>query len=280
MHLKKGKKTMNLVEVNGKTVEEAIARALKKLGLPKKDVEVEIVSSGKAGFLGLGSEDAVVRVTAKKGTNARNPNKKNYTQPVKKSYSNTNSNIKLPLNVPGRPKNLPVQITSEYVDKTDLAGKTIRDILNYLGFADTTIKASNPKTEEEGLGRIEASFNITPKSRDLKKDLGILIGKSGFTIRSLQTIVGSIVSQQTKENTFFNIDIDSYKSRKNEALSEMAMNIADEIRITKDPVTLEPMPASERRIIHLAIEKEDLVASRSIGKGLERKVEIYLEKKD
>jgi spoIIIJ-associated protein len=89
MHLKKGKKTMNLVEVNGKTVEEAIARALKKLGLPKKDVEVEIVSSGKAGFLGLGSEDAVVRVTAKKGTNPRNPNKKNYTQPVKKSYSNT-----------------------------------------------------------------------------------------------------------------------------------------------------------------------------------------------
>ena len=83
------------------------------------------------------------------------------------------------------------------------------------------------------------------------------------------------MSQKSKENTYFNIDIDSYKLRKTEALSEMALDIADEIRMTKETVVLEPMPPSERRTIHLIIEKEEGVASKSSGRGAERKVEIY-----
>jgi spoIIIJ-associated protein len=267
---------MNLVEVKGKTIEEAIDRALKKLGLAKKDVEVEIVTTGKTGFLGLGAEDAVVRVTAKEGATPRKRRTDNYNKnrnPV--NQNNHSSYIKLPIKINGQPDDLPESVTEDFEDRIDLAGKTIRDILNYLGFPDTSIKSSIPQNEAEGLGRIESSFNITPNTRDYKKELGILIGKSGYTIRSFQTIVNAIVSQKSKENTYFNIDIDSYKIRKTEALSEMALDIADEIRMTKETVVLEPMPPYERRIIHLTIEKEEGVASKSSGKGSERKVEIY-----
>tara|TARA_B100001142_G_scaffold52824_1_gene50687 strand:- start:46819 stop:47634 length:816 start_codon:yes stop_codon:yes gene_type:complete len=266
---------MNLVEVNGKTVEEAVDRALKKLGLTKKDVEVEIVSTGKTGFLGLGSEDAVVRVTAKKG--AVQKKRRPYTSKNNDNHRGNNNyrNIELPVNIPGQPEDLPQKVTDDFNDETDLAGKTIRDLLNYLGFSETKITSREPQNEEEGLGRIDSLFNIKPNSRDNKKELGILIGKSGHTIRSLQTIVNAIVGQQIEERKYFGIDIDSYKVRKNEALSEMALDIADEIRITKEKVILEPMPPAERRIIHLVIEQEEGVSSKSSGRGNERKVEIY-----
>jgi len=270
---------MNLVEVKGKTVEEAVDRALKKLGLAKKDVEVEIVSTGKTGFLGLGSEDAVVRVTAKDGAVQR---KKPHDSYIKRSnkHSSNYKNIELPINIPGQPEKLPDKVTSDFEDETDLTGKTIRDILNFLGFAETKITSRKPENEEEGLGRIESLFNITPNSKDLRKELGILIGKSGHTIRSFQTIVNAIVGQQIEESKYFGIDIDSYKIRKTEALSEMALDIADEIRITKERVVLEPIPPAERRIIHLTIEKEEDVSSESSGRGNERKVEIYYSNKE
>ena len=110
-------------------------------------------------------------------------------------------------------------------------------------------------------------------------DLGILIGRRGQTLAGLQSIVRLIVGQQTKSWLPIVIDIEGYKQRRQEALSALAQRIAEQVAAKGTPFTLEPMPAYERRIVHLTLRDHPSVTTESIGAGESRKVVIHPEKK-
>jgi len=111
------------------------------------------------------------------------------------------------------------------------------------------------------------------------EDLGILIGRRGETLSSLQYVVNLMVSRRIKSYAGVTVDVEGYKERRREALRSLAQRVAERVRSTGRSVTLEPMPAAERRIVHLALRDNPEVTTQSIGEGENRKVAISPKKK-
>ncbi|MBI4336864.1 MAG: protein jag [Chloroflexi bacterium] len=106
------------------------------------------------------------------------------------------------------------------------------------------------------------------------EDSGLLIGRRGETLRAFQFIVNLLVSKQTGQRSLVMVDVEHYKERRYANLRSMAQRIADRVSQTNRAMTLEPMPANERRIIHLALANHPRVSTQSIGEGENRKVTI------
>jgi len=141
------------------------------------------------------------------------------------------------------------------------------NLLRLMG-VDATVTPRAPETPGDGLGMIEAVLDIDGE------DLGILIGRRGQTLTSLQYLLNLIVSKQAKRRVAFGVDVDGYRRRREETLVSLARRTAARVRGTGRSVTLEPMPPNERRIIHITLANDAGVMTVSIGEGEERKVAI------
>lgn len=108
----------------------------------------------------------------------------------------------------------------------------------------------------------------------LGEDLGILIGRRGQTIVSLQHIVRLILTNRMHSRLPIVIDVEGYKQRRCQGLRTLAMKLADQVRVRRVPFTMEPMPAFERRIVHLALAEHPDVVTESVGEGDARKIVI------
>ena len=146
----------------------------------------------------------------------------------------------------------------------DTATSVLETLLSLMGIP-ASVEAS--VTEEEGA--------ISSVAIDIVgEDLGILIGRRGQTLTSLQYIVRLIVAHQTQERLPLAIDIEGYKQRRYEALQALAWRIAEQVRVKRASLALEPMSAFERRIVHLALAEHPDVTTESTGQGEARKVVI------
>ena len=132
----------------------------------------------------------------------------------------------------------------------------------------------------------EASFveehegETKPIAFDIRgDDLGILIGRRGLALDSLQYLVRVIINSQTKTWVPIIIDIEGYKQRRYESLQALAYRIAEQVKTRKSPFRLEPMPPFERRVIHLALANHPDVATESIGEGEARRVVVSPKKR-
>ena len=133
-------------------------------------------------------------------------------------------------------------------------------------------------------GTVEQSFPVIPAGQDdatnpvsfeIKgDDLGILIGRRGQTLAVLQYVLRLIISHKTGVWASVVIDVEGYKERRNEAIRALAQGIADRVKSRSVPFTLEPMPAYERRIVHMALAESSDVVTESIGEGEGRKVVV------
>jgi spoIIIJ-associated protein len=158
-------------------------------------------------------------------------------------------------------------------DITETAKDVIEKLLAVLGVEASVSLPTGPVVEE-------VKGAVSPTCFDIAgEDLGILIGRRGQTVAALQYIVRLILSQQTKSQVPIVIDVDGYKRRRYEALRNLALRMAEQVKTRKVPFTLEPMPAYERRIIHLALANHPDVTTQSIGEGETRKVVILLKER-
>ncbi|MDO9445475.1 MAG: R3H domain-containing nucleic acid-binding protein, partial [Dehalococcoidia bacterium] len=176
--------------------------------------------------------------------------------------------------IPGTPDELPMRPIADPADDMDLAGSTLRDILTLLGLTTTEITARVPDSDGDGIGLIEQVFDIFGADDDTSDELGVLIGRRGETLAALQYVVNTIVARGQQKTPVFGIDIEGYKRRREQMLIDLAREIAQEVRETGDVITLEPMPAYERRIIHLTLREEPGVKTESVGSGDNRQVEV------
>ena len=125
----------------------------------------------------------------------------------------------------------------------------------------------------------QAATNELPVTLNIEgDDLGVLIGRRGQALASLQYIVRLIVSEKLKAWVPINVDVAGYKKRRYESLQNLALRLAEQVKRSQRLITLEPMPADERRIIHLALADNPDVATQSMGEGEMRKVAILLKK--
>ena len=178
------------------------------------------------------------------------------------------------IRIPDAPEDAPNRPAGEYADELDLAGSTLRDVLNLLGLPGTEITARNPETPGDGAGLVAQVFEIFGENDVTSDELGLLIGRRGETLSSLQYLVNTIVSHTGENAPVYGIDIEGYRRRREQTLVDLAKEVAQEVRETGDVITLEPMPAAERRIVHLALEQEPGVRTESVGSGDRRQVEV------
>ncbi len=156
----------------------------------------------------------------------------------------------------------------EETDIVETVTGVLETLLAKMGVAGSIVPHSQTVIETE-------AGMAAPIALDKKgDDLGILIGRHGQTLSCLQYIVRVIVGHQTKTWAPIIIDVEEYKQRRYEALQAMAWRIVDQVRASGMPFTLEPMPAYERRIIHLTLVDHPDVSTQSINEGEARRVVI------
>lgn len=163
------------------------------------------------------------------------------------------------------PKEEPV--SPEGDNATSLAIGVIEKLVALMGISASIVPDSNFLTEN---APEEKSIVLNIKGQDL----GILIGRRGQTLASFQFVTRLILARLLGEQISVNLDIEGYKKRRYESLESLALRLAEQVRTTKVPFTLEPMPPDERRVIHLALASQPQVTTKSIGVGNERKVMI------
>jgi spoIIIJ-associated protein len=242
---------MESVEVSAKTVDEAIDIALEELGLKRSEVDIEVLTPGKPGLFGLGGEQARIRVTALVET-ARKPRSEEEEAE----------------------EPMPEELLGERVEIKDLDAEEVqsahaflRELLVLMDIA-AEVEVREPETAADGLGRATAVLDVEGD------DLGLLIGRRGTTLAALQYFVNVLVTRKLGSRVLVTVDVEHYHRRREETLQGLARRMADRVRHSRRPITLEPMPAGERRIIHLALADDPSVTTASTGYGEGRKIVI------
>ena len=208
---------MTRIETSGKTVEEAIEIGLNELDVNRAEVEIEVVSKGKTGILGIRSESAKVILT----------------------------------------------IVEKPTDLVKVATDTLQKLIARM---DVSVFVNLMNVHNEEIGG--PSFEIDGE------DAGLLIGRKGQTMRSLQFIAAMISSNKLEDHVRIDLDVAGYKSRRYDSLANLAYKVAGQVVDTGSSITLEPMPANERRIIHVTLADDERVSSVSSGRGDSSKVTI------
>ncbi|HEY7623801.1 MAG TPA: RNA-binding cell elongation regulator Jag/EloR [Candidatus Limnocylindria bacterium] len=239
-------------EFTGRSVEEAIERGLRALGKKRTDVEYEVLEKGKpANVLGIGGEDARVLITFVEEEAPPEP------EPVIDEAE-----------VPRRPD--AVREAQDEREETEdstppvlaedvVAGAAVlRDLLALMGVEAEVTTDDRPQEGVEVLG----------------PDLGALIGRGGENLVALQQITSAITSRRVGRTVHIPLDIEGYRRRREEQLREIARRVASRVRTSGQAVTLEPMLAYERRIVHLAVQGTPGVKTESVGVDPNRRVVI------
>jgi len=242
------------LEIIAPSVEEALEKGLKELGLSRNDVDVEVLDEGKKGLLGLGSRQARIALKIK-------PPQKKEVQAQKETEI-----IQKPPSLP-KESETPAPI-SEEPEEVSIARETISIILEKLSVnADVSVK----------LGESDEN-RVQPVLIDIQgNDLSFLIGRKAETIDALQYITGLIVGRELDRWVPLQIDVQNYRKRREDELRKLARRIADQVIGTGRKQVLEPMPPNERRIIHLELKENPHVETESFGEEPRRKVTVRLK---
>lgn len=235
-------------EFSGRTVEEAIERGLRELGRRRDQVDIEILDRGKpANMLGMGGEDARVLL----------------------SYEEVEADEPEPLideaEVPRRPAEAHAE-PSEYEEPPRVFGEELpigAEVLSAL-LEVMGVEAEVKVEQIPGREGVEVSG----------ADLGALIGRGGENLVALQQIVSAITSRKIGHTVHVPVDVEGYRLRREEQLKEVARRVAERVRATGQAVTLEPMLAYERRVVHLVVQAVPGLRTESVGNEPNRRVVI------
>ncbi|GIW21572.1 MAG: RNA-binding protein Jag [Candidatus Sericytochromatia bacterium] len=239
---------MQSIDQEGKTLEEALEKAINTLKCKKEDVEYEVLDEGSKGILGIGSRPVIVRVRLKQDVSVKEEEKElKVTQEIEnqKSLSKLNDNKK--------EENLSTTDNDEFEKVKNIISKFCNDL-------SLDLKNIYFTTE-----------NVTIKVNLETDDASLLIGKHGKTLEALQYLINQIMHE---EKAKFILDVSDYKIKQNEKLTNLIKSIAEKVSTTKRKVTLNPMNSSDRKLVHEIIKEYKDLTTKSIGKEPNRKVII------
>jgi len=261
------------LEVNARTVEDAIVKATQLLGRGRDDLQITVLSEGRGGILGIGAEDAHILVSVKPEA-VRPPEPEPEPEPPPEPVAarsargggrgrgrraeggDAETAVAEAAGGEAGGREPPAPVTPEVAEE---ARNILLDVLDLLGM-DTDVEIQ----QREGTLILEV----------IGEDLGLLIGRRGETLTSLQFVLNLILAKRLKKWSRVVVDVEGYRSRREATLSGLAKRMAYRVQQTGQAVALEAMPAGERRIIHLALADHPQVSTGSVGEGDHRKVVI------
>ena len=304
---------MEEITVSAKTLDDAITEALIQLGVTSDQLEYDVIEKGNAGFLGIGRKQAVIKARRKvekkvndepvidfsdavkevmKDSKSDNyhkhnnrDNKKKKDNRKKENYHKNNKNVTASektekvkeetVKTEKKEKNdkphKPVQERKEIelAKVEDITVKTCEEFLtNVLKAMDMEVEIKT-SIDEEGALCIEMNGD----------NMGILIGKRGQTLDSLQYLTNRVANKAQDGYVRVKLDTEDYRRRRKETLENLAKNIAHKVKRTRRSVSLEPMNTYERRIIHSALQGDRSVTTHSEGEEPYRRVVVTLVRK-
>lgn len=299
---------MAFVEKTGKNVDEAIAEALKELNITADQADIEVLDEGRKGIFGFGRKDAKVRVTVKEVTVAEEsaPAEKTVSEAAEAAVQAVKEATNIAVDTAVKKAEAVKADASAAVE--DLSQKVAEAKDNAVDSAISTLeslKSERPAREarkyvvndeaiiaaKEFLQRVftamkievamEKFINKNDGSVTFKlhgQDMGILIGKHGQTLDSLQYLTNLVANKTSNERVRVIIDVEDYRDRRIETLTRLANRLADKVKRTGERVALEPMNPHERKIIHMALQGDRRVTTLSEGDDPYRHVVIELKK--
>jgi len=240
------------LEIIAPTPEEAIARGLADLGVSQEAVDVEVLDTGSRGLLGIGGRQARVRLTLKE------------VKPSEIPATNTPKVTEEPSELPSE-KAVEV-LDEEEVFQVDTAVTVVSELLDRM-----SIKA---KVAGKMLAPVDEKDEKTVKIDITGNDLTVLVAKHAEILNALQYIASLIISREVGHWVPLLVDVQGFRSRRERALRTMAQRVAEQVISTGRKEVLEPMPANERRIVHLELRDHPQVETESVGDEPNRKVTI------
>ena len=251
---------MDYIEVKAKTIDDAITDALVQLGITSDQLDYEVIEKGSAGILGLGRKDAVIKARKKVVV----PEKKAEPVVEKKAEAPVVKKEEAPVKKEEKaPEKAPV-----HVDYSALEA-SVKDFLTQV-FAAMELEVEILTKVDEENKVIDVEFK--------GPEMGMLIGKRGQTLDSLQYLTNLAVNKQSDSYIKVKLDTEDYRKRRKETLENLAKNIAYKVKRTKRPVSLEPMNPFERRVIHSALQNDKYVSTHSEGEEPYRHVVVTLKR--
>ena len=257
---------MDYIRVSAKTVEDAVLEAAMKLATTREHLEYEVIEKGSAGFLGFGAKEAVIKARALTDEEIENA-KNEEIEPVVEVKQEIEKEVKKEVTVEKKEE---AQKAEETVKKAEITGKEI----SAEDFLKDVFKAMNMVVD------IKVTKNEEEKTLDIElsgEEMGVLIGKRGQTLDSLQYLVSLVVNKYSDDYIRVKIDTENYRERRKETLENLARNIAYKVKRTRKPVSLEPMNPYERRVIHSALQNDRYVTTHSEGEEPYRRVVVTLK---
>ena len=263
---------MEYITVSAKNLDDAITEALVQLGVTSDRLDYEVIEKGSAGFLGIGMKQAVIKARRKEEEKPIEEKPQRYERTEKKEFKKkeTKKEIK---------KEFKKEIKREEPVKTTLKVET------KLGkVEDDTIKACEVFVKDVLAAMSMDNIKVTSEIDDegalsinVEGDnMGILIGKRGQTLDSLQYLTNRVANKTQDEYVRVKLDTEDYRRRRKETLENLAKNIASKVKRTRRTVSLEPMNPYERRIIHSALQADPAVSTHSEGEEPYRRVVVTL----
>ncbi len=243
----------NTVEIHADTVEEAISKGLEEMGVSKDEVSIEIIDKGGRGLFGLGGHPAHIKLV------------------LKEDILETEKNKDKELDVKPSLPEVPVKMTADEDHEIQVARVVVEALIEKMKVR-ARVKAKylepDPTTGEKTIF-IEI----------LGDDLSILIGRRSETLNAIQYISSLIISRELNKWVPFMIDVQGYRERRERQLKLLAKRMAEQAISTGRRQILEPMPANERRLIHIELREHPDVETSSIGEEPNRKVTVFPKNK-
>ena len=251
------------LEIIAPSVEEAVAKGLSQLGMPEDAVDVEILDEGSRGFLGLGTRQARVRLRIKEiGGGILKEVQPRVTRP----RGNLTVGAGVTESRPPEKHEFLDEVDADFERDLKIAEQVVGELLEKMRVHARVKAIIVPPQDEndQNLVMVEVQGN----------DLSILIGRRSETLNALQYISSLIISKEAGHWVPLLIDVQGYRARRERQLRVLARRMAEQVVQTGKRIALEPMPANERRIIHLELRNHPEVTTESFGEEPNRKVTI------
>lgn len=259
------------IEATGKTEDAAIAAALAQLGLERDEVSVEILDRAKSGFLGLGGTPARIKVSYEAPDEPEKAPAPPSETPAQKKHDHTEPAPKSPAVEPQRenrpaPKQ-PAPPAAAASGQDERAGKICAFLSGLMEQMGVSAEPNVEGTPEEGY-QVELTG----------KELGALIGRRGETLDAIQQLTNYAVNRGQSKRVRVHIDAEKYRAKREESLQRLARKVADKVVKYRRNVTLEPMNAYERHVIHATLQDYPDVATYSMGTEPNRRTVVAFSK--
>lgn len=252
-----------VMEVSAKTVEDAIEKALVAWNVTREDIHIEVLEEPKKGLFGIGARDALVRVTKKDMSFSAVLE----TEPVEKVSDSA-------------------VVAPEREDMVQAVSEEESETVAPAAFFSAEEQAQVAQQGRDFLQSVATAMGlqvmvekmVSPDRIVLHlhgRGLGVLIGKHGKTLNALQYLTNLAANKDVRGRYFVMLDIEDYRSRREETLVALARRMAAKVKESHRPLVLEPMGAYERKIIHMALQDDPDVYTRSEGEYQDRHLVIH-----